>query len=67
MGRGQDTFTARTSLGGIPANEAKETNRTDPIVGRSHQYPTRIGAVFTERERQRAFYDVGLCSWALLE
>jgi len=51
MGPGQDTCTARASLDGIPANEAKETNRTDLTLGRSHQYPTRIGAVFTEREK----------------
>jgi hypothetical protein len=67
MGRGQDTCTARASLDGIPANETKETSRRDLILGRSHECPARIGGVFTKRGSQRAFYDVWLCSWALLE
>jgi hypothetical protein len=56
MGRGQDTGTARASLGRIPANEAKETDRRDPIHGRSHQDPAQTGGISIERESQLAFY-----------
>jgi hypothetical protein len=56
MGSGQDTHTARASLGRIPANEAKATDRRDLIHGKSHQYSAQTGGVSTGRESQLAFY-----------
>jgi hypothetical protein len=56
MGSGQDTHTARASLGRIPANEAKATDWRDLIHGKSHQYSAQTGGVSTDRESQLAFY-----------